>query len=123
MQLFHVAHRAAATQQVTAQLFDELLEARLALRARRILMGFGHRRADGQVVADKQRQRLSGCSGHAQGARPAATGDPAAAMAASRWSPASGDSPGTPSATATIDDLDTPFLAASSSGAWRVRAG
>ena len=44
MQFFHhVAHQAAATQQVAAQLFDELLEARLALGAGCILMGFGHR--------------------------------------------------------------------------------
>ncbi len=35
-------------------------------------------------------------------------------MAASRWSPASGDSHDA-SAAATMDDLDTPFLAASSS--------
>ena len=56
--LHHVAHQAAATQQVAAQLFDELLEARLTLSTSRILMGFGHRRTDGQVVADEQRQRF-----------------------------------------------------------------
>lgn len=39
------------------------------------------------------------------------------AMAASRWSPASGDSQDAKAA-ATMDDLDTPFLAASSSVRW-----
>ena len=54
----HVAHEAAAAQQVAAKLFDELLEARLALGAGRFLMRFGNRRADGQEVADEQRQRF-----------------------------------------------------------------
>ncbi|MDT4876515.1 hypothetical protein FQZ97_1119520 [compost metagenome] len=43
---------------MAAKLFDELLEARLALGPGRVLVGFGHWRADGQEVADKQRQRL-----------------------------------------------------------------
>ena len=59
MQFFHhVAHQAAPAQQVAAQLFDELLEAGLALGACRVLMRFGNRRADGQEVADEQRQRF-----------------------------------------------------------------
>lgn len=56
--LHHVAHQTAATQQVTAQLLDELLEARLALGAGRVLVGFWHWRADGQEIADEQRQRF-----------------------------------------------------------------
>ena len=43
---------------MAAELFDELLEAGLALGAGRILMGFGNGRADGQEVADEQRQRF-----------------------------------------------------------------
>jgi hypothetical protein len=54
----HVAHQAAAAQQVAAQLFNELLEACFALGARRVLVGLGNRRADRQVVADEQRQRF-----------------------------------------------------------------
>ncbi|MCY1563251.1 hypothetical protein D9M68_1007640 [compost metagenome] len=40
------------------QLLDELGEAQLALRARRLLMGFRHRRADCQVVAHVERDGL-----------------------------------------------------------------
>ncbi|KAG0957497.1 hypothetical protein G6F31_012471 [Rhizopus arrhizus] len=58
--LHHVTHEAAPAQQVAAELFDELLEARLALGAGRVLVGLGNRRADREVVADEQRQRLDG---------------------------------------------------------------
>lgn len=37
--LHHVAHQTAATQQVATQLLDELLEARFALGAGRVLSG------------------------------------------------------------------------------------
>ena len=43
---------------MAAELFDELLEARLALGAGRFLVCFGDRCADGQEVADEQRQRF-----------------------------------------------------------------
>ncbi|KAG1605525.1 hypothetical protein G6F45_014162 [Rhizopus arrhizus] len=56
--LHHVTHEAAPAQQVAAELFAELLEARLALGAGRVLVGFWHRRADGQEIADEQRQRF-----------------------------------------------------------------
>lgn len=59
MQLFnYVAHQAAPAHQMAAELFDELLEACLALRAGGFLMGFGNRRANRQEVADEQRQRF-----------------------------------------------------------------
>ena len=58
--LHHVAHQAAAPQQVAAKLLGELLEARLALRACRVLVRLGNRSAHGQVVADEQRQRFDG---------------------------------------------------------------
>ncbi len=61
MQLFnYVAHQAASAHQVTAELFDELLEARLALRSGCVLMGFRNRCADRQEIADEQRQ-VVGC--------------------------------------------------------------
>ena len=56
--LHHVAHQTAPAQQMAAELFDELLEACLALGASRFLMGLGNRRADGEEVADEQRQRF-----------------------------------------------------------------
>ncbi|HIH4893261.1 TPA: hypothetical protein ACYSB0_005315 [Citrobacter freundii] len=56
--LHHIAHQAPAAQQVAAKLFDKLLETRLALGAGCVLMGFGNRCADGEEVADEQRQRL-----------------------------------------------------------------
>src|SRR3546814_10762145 len=59
MQFFHhVAHQAAPAQQVAAQLFNELLEARLALGAGGLLVSLGDWCADREVVADEQRQRL-----------------------------------------------------------------
>lgn len=56
--LEHVLDQAVPAQQMPAELFDELLEARPPLRTCRILMGFGHRRADRQKVAHVERQRL-----------------------------------------------------------------
>ena len=56
--LHHVTHQTAPAHKVAAQLFDELLEPRLAMRAGRLLMRFGNRRADGQEVANEQRQRF-----------------------------------------------------------------
>ncbi|MNY39288.1 hypothetical protein D3C86_1739650 [compost metagenome] len=43
---------------MAAELFDELLEARLALGPGRLLMRLGHRRAHRQEVTDEQRQRF-----------------------------------------------------------------
>jgi hypothetical protein len=116
MQFFHhVAHQAAPAQQVAAQLFNELLEARLALGAGGLLVRLGDWCADREVVADEQRQRLDldvlvalQALGLARQAIKA-LGD-----AASRWSAASGDNQDAKAA-ATMLDLDTPFLAASSS--------
>jgi len=60
MQFFHhIAYQTATAQQVAAQLFNELLKTRFPLRPRRVLIGFGNRRADGQVIADIQRQRFN----------------------------------------------------------------
>ena len=53
-----IRDRAAPAQQVAAELFDELLEARLALGAGRFLVRLGNRRTDGQEVAAEQRQCL-----------------------------------------------------------------
>ena len=50
----------ALLDEVAAKLLGELLESRLALRAGRVLVRFGNRRADGEVVADEQRQRFDG---------------------------------------------------------------
>jgi hypothetical protein len=100
---------------VAAELFDELLEARLALGAGRFLVRFGHRRADRQEVAHEQRQRLDlDVLVALQRSNWRDRRSSRLAMAASRWSPESGDSQEA-SAAATMDDLDTPFLAASSS--------
>lgn len=56
--LHHITHQTAPAQQVSAKLFDELLETRFALGAGRVLVRFGHRRAHRQEVAHEQRQRL-----------------------------------------------------------------
>jgi hypothetical protein len=111
--LHHVAHQAAPAQ-VAAKLLDELLEARLALGAGRVLVRLGNRRADGQEVADEQRQRFDLMFWSRSSARPGATGDPAAWRWRLALVAASGDSQDAKAA-ATMDDLDTPFLAASSS--------
>src|SRR3546814_20852281 len=50
MQFFHhVAHQAAPAQQVAAQLFNELLEARLALGAGGLLVSLGDRSEERRV--------------------------------------------------------------------------
>ena len=56
--LHHITHQAAPAQQMAPELFDELLEAGLALSAGRILMRFRHGRAHREEVADEQRQRF-----------------------------------------------------------------
>ena len=59
--LHHVAHQASTTQQVSTELFDELLETCLALSTSGILMGLGNRRADRQEVCT-WRYAGNGCS-------------------------------------------------------------
>lgn len=58
--LHHIPHQAAPAQQMATELFDELLEAGLALGASGVLVGLWYGRAHREEIADEQRQCFDG---------------------------------------------------------------
>ena len=54
----HIAHQALARRQPLADLGDKELKALIAHAAGRVLLGFGQRRRDGEIVTDKKTKRF-----------------------------------------------------------------